>query len=245
LNKRDPEATKYFYYQIPEHYVWNASKEEWQTRKQSFNTIGRLHQCTPSDGDRFYLRILLCHVKGATSFKDLLTYENITYKTYKEVCLAMGFIKDDAEWIRCLEEAELIMSAAAMRITFARVLAHCHPSEPHKLWERFKTSLSEDFARDTTRNAERLAYIEIVKALQDEGSDISNFPTMQQINVDAEEEEIDCAFEAQMASDKFFALNAEQKKIVIDVLTKLNIEFEHGNYILYLNFLLFRYYGRT
>lgn len=34
---------------------------------------------TPAQQDRFYIRVLLANVKGATSFEDLRTYKNTTY----------------------------------------------------------------------------------------------------------------------------------------------------------------------
>src|SRR5688572_20250225 len=64
-------------------------------------------------------RILLCNVKGAESFDDLLRYNDADFATYKEACLARNLIRDDAEWIKALEEAEQIMTASSMRVFFA------------------------------------------------------------------------------------------------------------------------------
>ena len=46
-------------------------------RNQQFNTIGRMSIVSPKDTERFYVKLLLYKIKGATSFKDLLT-ENKT-----------------------------------------------------------------------------------------------------------------------------------------------------------------------
>ena len=35
----------------------------WTRRKQKGNQIGRLYSVFPSDGDKFYVRMLLCQVK--------------------------------------------------------------------------------------------------------------------------------------------------------------------------------------
>jgi hypothetical protein len=52
-----------------------------------------MYQVSPSQGDLFYLRILLCNVKGSKDFSELYSFENIDYKTYKEACFARGLIK--------------------------------------------------------------------------------------------------------------------------------------------------------
>lgn len=36
------------------------------------------------EGEKFYLRVLLNHVKGPTGFDDLRTVNEITYQTFKE-----------------------------------------------------------------------------------------------------------------------------------------------------------------
>ncbi|KAF5177418.1 hypothetical protein FRX31_032995, partial [Thalictrum thalictroides] len=46
----------------------------------------------------YYLRILLNHVKGAKDYKDLRTYNGVTYNTFKEACMARGLLDDDGEW---------------------------------------------------------------------------------------------------------------------------------------------------
>jgi hypothetical protein len=91
LNKRDEKAHNYFYHQIPGQYVWKNKR--WETRQEHFNTLGRMYHVSPNQGDLFYLRILLCNVKGATDFSELYSFENIVYATYKEACFARGLIK--------------------------------------------------------------------------------------------------------------------------------------------------------
>ena len=53
-------------------------------RNHQFNTIGRMSIVSPKDKGRFYLKILLYKIEGATSFKNLLTANKTLYKTYKE-----------------------------------------------------------------------------------------------------------------------------------------------------------------
>ena len=72
LNKCDPNAQKFKYHEIPEYYVWNIQKHYRMQRKRGF-CIGPMYTTNPSQGERHYLRILLHHVQGATSFNDLKT----------------------------------------------------------------------------------------------------------------------------------------------------------------------------
>ena len=52
-----------------------------------------MQQASPKEGERFYLRILLCHVKGAIGHDDLYNFEEKRYGSYKEVCVARGLIQ--------------------------------------------------------------------------------------------------------------------------------------------------------
>uniref|UniRef100_A0A0R0E7S8 ATP-dependent DNA helicase n=1 Tax=Glycine max TaxID=3847 RepID=A0A0R0E7S8_SOYBN len=46
----------------------------------------------PTTGELFYLRMMLTTCKGATSFEDIRTVENVLYPTYREACFAMVFL---------------------------------------------------------------------------------------------------------------------------------------------------------
>jgi hypothetical protein len=67
--------------------------------------IGRMYFISPTAGKHFYLRTLLCVVKGPRSFEDLQTYCGHRYSTFRKACLVRGLLKDDSEWQQCLEEA--------------------------------------------------------------------------------------------------------------------------------------------
>ena len=61
------------------------------------NTIGRMYFVHPRAGEKYYLRMLLNIVPGATSFGHLRTVDNITYHTFKDACNALGLLQDDRE----------------------------------------------------------------------------------------------------------------------------------------------------
>ena len=45
-----------------------------------------------------------------------------------------------------MEEATLWMMPQRLRHLFVRILIHCQPIYPEKLWDQFKDSMSDDFA---------------------------------------------------------------------------------------------------
>ena len=105
VNERDNDARNYRYHEIPEHYVWNQTQHKWTRRKQG-NCIGHVYTSSPSQGERHYLRILLHHISGATSYVDLkTTQDGVTHRTFKETGMALGLLESDEEWDECMSEA--------------------------------------------------------------------------------------------------------------------------------------------
>ena len=91
LNQQDENARQYLYSDIPYHYVFDDSRRKWNVRRRSNKPIiARLFNARPSEGERFFLRVLLLHVPGATSFEFLRTFNEITYDTFREACIARG-----------------------------------------------------------------------------------------------------------------------------------------------------------
>jgi hypothetical protein len=97
--------------------VWNKSKKAWHLRKKvvgrrgagrnnhvTLGTVGCKYFVQPSKGERYYLRVLLTHVAGATCFEDLRTTHRphtpttVVHPTFKVAYLARGLLEDDAEW---------------------------------------------------------------------------------------------------------------------------------------------------
>eukprot|EP00794_Sanderia_malayensis_P020808 gene20808-biopygen15344 len=68
LNQKEQNAHQYLYQDIPEHYTFNKSTKQWQQRKRKppKGVIGRIYNVLPSDAERFALRLILLHRKGAT-----------------------------------------------------------------------------------------------------------------------------------------------------------------------------------
>ena len=57
-----------------------------------------MYTVSVKEEERFYLRILLLHVPGATSFEFLRTVDNIVYNTLKEAAFKRHLLNPDEEW---------------------------------------------------------------------------------------------------------------------------------------------------
>ena len=106
----------------------------------------------PSEGERYYLRILLTHIKGATSFNNLKTINGYVCRTFKETCIHLGLLQDDAEWNTCLHEATQIKTGKQLRHLFAMILLYCQPTTPENLWNEHKLALCEDILHQNRCN---------------------------------------------------------------------------------------------
>jgi hypothetical protein len=73
-------------------------------RKRGF-AIGRMYYALPTSGERYYLRMLLNYVKGATSYEHLWKVDGTKHDTFKDAYIVMGLFANDNEWHQALEEA--------------------------------------------------------------------------------------------------------------------------------------------
>ncbi|GJW01131.1 ATP-dependent DNA helicase PIF1-like protein [Tanacetum coccineum] len=68
---------------------------------------GRMVSANPAEGERFYLRVLLQHVKGPTGFDYLYTVNDVLYTTFRRAALERGLIKSDDYIHACLQDYRL------------------------------------------------------------------------------------------------------------------------------------------
>ncbi|KAG6612900.1 helitron helicase-like protein [Phytophthora cinnamomi] len=134
------------YQDIPKLFRWDDKAKKWVRRKQYQAALGRMVHVTPRDMERFYMRVLLCHRKGPQSFAKLRTVDGVTYASYRQAALKLGYLEDDAEWIACMEEAAAFKMPYQLRQLFATIIVYSQVSEVRVLWNRFYDVLSEDFA---------------------------------------------------------------------------------------------------
>ncbi|XP_021967368.1 uncharacterized protein LOC110862486 [Folsomia candida] len=148
LNTQDPKARQYKYAEIPEYYVFNA-KNKWVRRKDGHTdkVIGRLYSVSMSDGERYFLRLLLLHVAGPTSYDDLLKYQGHAYDSFYEVAKARGLICDQTVWNDTLNDAAYASMPRQLRELFAYICVFGETSDMTGLWNEHKENLTEDFVR--------------------------------------------------------------------------------------------------
>ncbi|XP_055904241.1 uncharacterized protein LOC129940040 [Eupeodes corollae] len=149
----DGFAKTLLYHEVPHYYTWANNKFSRRKRGQEVvghpgikkdAALGRVYSVHPSQSECFYLRILLHHVRGPTSFQDLKTVDGVVKETYQAACRERGLLEDDNQWETTLREASISQCPLRLRELFVVILLFCFPSEPLKLWDTFKDDLCED-----------------------------------------------------------------------------------------------------
>ncbi|XP_073291052.1 uncharacterized protein [Primulina huaijiensis] len=145
----DPDLTgKYLYREFPQYYTWIKSGKKWIRRRSNNKVVGRVYVVSPSEGERFYLCILLNHVRGPTSFEDLMTVTGVTYSTFKESAQMRGLLQQDDYVKQCLQEARSVRMPSSLRRLFVSMPMLCQPTIVRELWDEFHPSMCEDYGRE-------------------------------------------------------------------------------------------------
>ena len=119
----------------------------WTLRKRG-NCIGRKHTTNPSQGEWHYLHLLLHHIPGAMSFKDLKTSPDGTIqRTYEEAAMKLGLLESDDEWNECFSGASVSFMPKQLQSLFVTALIFGEPAETDVLWESYKDVMGEDLLR--------------------------------------------------------------------------------------------------
>ncbi len=106
INQESEVAQSLTFDQFPQQWVWNWKLKRWTMCKRGF-AIGRMYYAHPTSGERYYLRMLLNCIKGATSYEHLQIVDGIVHDTFKDACIAMGLFANDNEWHQTLEKASV------------------------------------------------------------------------------------------------------------------------------------------
>ncbi|PWZ15112.1 hypothetical protein Zm00014a_013038 [Zea mays] len=179
-NRLQEEARGILYRDFPEWYTWQSGKGKvWQRRKRDTGgQVGRIVSAHPAEGERYYLRVLLNHVTGATSYVDLRTIDGVTLPTFREAAERRGLLESDNTLDACLTERALFQMPSVLRRLFATILVYCEPSDVAVLWQKHLDSMSEDYQHMTQckTHVEQMVLIDIRNMLQSMGKDIKTFP---------------------------------------------------------------------
>ncbi|KAL6648338.1 hypothetical protein ACP70R_012562 [Stipagrostis hirtigluma subsp. patula] len=180
-NKIDPAARGVLYQDFPEKYSWNTENKQksWKKRKiKERAQVGRIVSANPAEGERYYLRVLLNNVTGATSYEDLRMVNGEILPTFREAAERRGLLESDNSLDECLTEATLFQMPSSLRRLFATILVFCEPNNVQRLWQRHLDAMSEDYRRRSKCKValEQMVLIDIRNMLQSMGKDIKSFP---------------------------------------------------------------------
>ncbi|XP_027941254.1 uncharacterized protein LOC114195057 [Vigna unguiculata] len=150
LNQRDPQSRTFLYRKIPEHYCWNNRHKEWYPRRSNKKVIGRIYTVSPFEGDKFFLWVLLSHIRGPTSWEYLLSPNETYCYTFKKAAEKWGFLESDNNIHECLVEASTLQMPYALRRLFVAILLFCEPTDVRSLWNQFHTYMLEDYTSTNT-----------------------------------------------------------------------------------------------
>ena len=142
LNCQDPHSRSYLYREIPQHYCWHNKQKEWYPRRSRKKVIGRIYTVSPSEGEKFFLHILLSHIRGPTSWEYLLSPNEIYCPTFKKAAKKWGFLESDNSIHECLVETSSLL--------FVTILIFCEPTDVRSLWNEFYIFMAEDYTSTST-----------------------------------------------------------------------------------------------
>ena len=177
----DPDCRTILYADFPRQYTYLAGTKMWRRRVRQLRTetIGRIVSLSPQHGEVYYLRVLLCHVPGATCYADLRTVDGVVHETFQEACIARGLLQDDREWEAAMQDATGVQMPAQIRQLFVTLLTFCAPAAPLRLYQRHQAAMAEDIThRHPYLHPEEvtaLALLDIERRLQRAGKELASF----------------------------------------------------------------------
>jgi len=128
----------------------------------------------PSVGNQelFHLRMLLLHVRGATSFKYLLTVDGTSYGCFKDACRAQGLYADDGpSYGEMLSEVALHASAWQIRNFFPSLIVYCHLDPIKEHWLNHRIAMPEDYRRRGSSSPLNMARTEVLRLVKEMDAD--------------------------------------------------------------------------
>ena len=131
----------------------------------------------PAKGERYYLRVLLNHVRGATSFEHLRSQRGTTYATFKDASEALGYVDTNKSLDDCLTESAHFKMPCALRRLFATIIVFCECNNVRALWDKHIDSMYEDYHHSNcnSKMVEQMGLRDISIHVKYMGRDITNY----------------------------------------------------------------------
>lgn len=244
-NAQFPSARDYTYLQFPGNFTWHARHKNWNIRHGYYRKVGRIAHVNPTQGELYYLRMLLHIVKGPTTFSQIRTIAGIQYESYRAACQALGLLGDDQEWSHAINDAAQWALPYQLRHLFVTILLFCEVTDPKRLYDKHASQMSEDITHhmrcssSQTNNSSRDLLIELEKILRDNGYCLSHFNLPIPEGNDSEEnrlllDELNYDIHAMQSviDDDIPRLNCNQKE-VFDAIYKSVVENEGRTFFVY------------
>ena len=253
-NRTDVRAHDVLYPDFPKYYTWETKggkKWKWRVRNMTGSAdddgpksscIGRVPIVTLNNYTRevFFLRLLLYHVPGPTSFQNLRTVkidgQNILCNTYQEACIKLGLTDNDKEAEEALEQAFLYSKASdhMLKKFYVDLVVNQMPSDAWSLFQKFKkelcaTEMYKANLDEPTPEIINNVLLELVKLFNDQDKNMADFisvdnmpknlPKEKQVPREIlEETDFDQADQARIGMEQSDSLNDEQKTFVDAIL---------------------------
>lgn len=138
--------------------LYGLKSIEYGNHEKKCEVVRRILSVHPNEGDRYYLRMLLMHIRKPTSFRNLQTINRQVYATFNETAEKLGLLNINNNADICLNEAILYQMPASLRQLFAVFLVHCHPQNPKELWLKYEDYLSEDIKFNKSLSQEAVQF---------------------------------------------------------------------------------------
>ena len=196
-------------------------------RRRGRPSVARIQTISPSAGELFYLRCLLMH-RHACSFKELRTFENVTFASFHEAAIHLGLFSTVHEGFYAMEEAVAsYIPPSQLRFLFARILLEGFPALP--LWDTFKDCMALDFVHSlhSTEHGIDRTLQQIQEFIQDGGRRLQDYglpaPLLRSPEVVNEVE----AFHGRHllltsnASNALSTMNLEQRQLYFNILSNI------------------------
>ncbi|CAF4341595.1 unnamed protein product [Rotaria sp. Silwood2] len=176
---------------------------------------------SPSDVERYHLRLLLLYTPGECSCDDLKTVDGQVCQTFMEAAKRRGLLCDDTEYERCMSEAVIFRMPQQLRTLFCVILLYCNPTRPVDLWNSFKAHMAEDFMQPVdSETAEAMEFYAIDAKLKEQGRSCSDFdiPSPTSVPYSFESKIINKEEELRMGQEMYAMLNQDQRSIADTIL---------------------------
>lgn len=231
--------------QFPTFFVWLSPR--WVPRQRG-NVIARVYVAYPSQGEVFYIRLLLTERRGVISFEDLRTVDDVLCDTFREAARRLGMVEDNSAWQTMFDETAPFRTAHVLRLLFVNVLME-GAGDPIALWHYIADALSDDLitrieGRDIPQDLQNphhdFALYLMEKNLRAGNRSLSDFglpipvvqwePERHPNHLIAAELDYDQPAQADQAAQMIARLNEGQREARMAILNAVNSEHPHSSF---------------